>query len=348
MRALATVDTVTSISPIPGADRIVVAHVRGWNAVVKKDEFQPGDVCVYFEIDAFLPLSDPRYSFLAPRGVRTLHTGQEGYALRTAKLRGVISQGLALPIGLFPELVNIPPGTDVTNILNILKWEPPIPASLAGVSAGAWPSWLSKTDEERIQNTPGLFHYAATRPDGASWECYEKIDGASMSVFYHDGEFGVGSRTINLLEKKDNSLWRLARELGLENILTTMGVDALQGEIYGEGIQGNPLRVRGQHYAVFDVWADRTRLPRAEWPEMFHTMSVPRREDFEDLKRYPTAESLIAAVDGMRSVITPDRLAEGVVYRHPALATVVNPLTGFQEKASFKTISNKYLLKNEQ
>lgn len=348
MRALATVDTVTDITPIEGADRIVVAHVRGWRIVVKKGEFSPGDLCVYFEIDSFLPATDPRYSFLTERSTRTTVEGVQGHPLRTVKLRGVVSQGLAMRTELFPEISGMPPGTDVTEILNITKWEPPIPAELAGTVAGAWPGWLTKTDEERIQNTPGLFSYASQRFDGAAWEAYEKIDGASMSVFLHDNIFAVASRNRNLLETPDNSLWKLARHLNLENILRDTSIDAIQGEIFGEGIQGNPLRMRGQHYAIFDVWQNRQRIPRTEWPTIISQMSVPRRQDYEHPDLFRTQETLLETVNGMKSIINTTRSAEGVVYRHPTLTEVTDPETGHATKASFKVISNTYLLKHEQ
>ena len=84
-RHLATVETITEIAPIPAADAIVRARVRGWDVVVRLDEFRVGDRCVYFEIDSLLDVADPRFEFLAPRGVRTTVDGRRGARRRSAR-----------------------------------------------------------------------------------------------------------------------------------------------------------------------------------------------------------------------------------------------------------------------
>lgn len=348
MRKLATVETVTRIDPIPGADRIAAATVRGWTVVVAKTDFEPGDRCVFFEIDSFLPVSDPKFEFLIPRGVRTSVDGQVGHPLRTAKLRGVYSQGLILPLAVFPDFAGLPDGADVTPQCGVTLWQPPIPAHLAGTVAGPWPGWLSKTDEERVQNSPDLFAAAlADLHAGHPWNVHEKIDGASMSVFIDaDGTPGVGSRNLNLADTPGNTLWELARRHNLHDRMLADNVDAVQGEAYGESIQGNPLRVRGQKLAVFDVWKNRQRLPRDLWPEWARELSVPRREDYENPQYYTDAETLIRAVDGIRSHIS-DVPAEGIVVR-PAHQTETVVDGGGKVKASFKVISNRYLLKHDR
>lgn len=163
-RKLVTVRKINNIEPIPGADAIEVATVDGWKLVVKKGEFQIGDLCVYFEIDSFLPKSDSRFEFIMRSGVRTFE-GIEGHKLSTIKLRGQISQGLALPVSLFiKDFIDsdfdkgqepcefFTPGQDLTELLGIKKWEPVISADLAGQVEGAFPSFIRKTDQERCQN----------------------------------------------------------------------------------------------------------------------------------------------------------------------------------------------------
>lgn len=162
MRKLVTIRTINELNPIVGADAIEVATVDGWKLVVKKGEFNAGDTCVYFEIDSFLPKSDERYSFIMRSGVRNFE-GVEGHKLRTIKLRGQISQGLALPVTLFPEIqtwfaenfgradVN-PAEMDFSEMLGIKKWEPNIPANMVGQVEGLFPSFIRKTDQERCQN----------------------------------------------------------------------------------------------------------------------------------------------------------------------------------------------------
>ena len=66
------------VKPIDGADRIEQVIIGGWSVVVKKGEFHVGDYVVYIEIDAFLPVSNDLFSFLAPRGTRRMvHNGVE-------------------------------------------------------------------------------------------------------------------------------------------------------------------------------------------------------------------------------------------------------------------------------
>ena len=48
---LASIQTINDIRPIPGADRIEAATVLGYQTVIKKGEFRPGDLCVWHEPD---------------------------------------------------------------------------------------------------------------------------------------------------------------------------------------------------------------------------------------------------------------------------------------------------------
>ena len=155
-RKLATIETVKELKPIPDADLIELAIVRGWQCVVKKGEFKPGDKGVYFEVDSFLPLDD-KYEFLKKTSYKQMRE-EYGYRLKTCKFRGQISQGLFLPLKQFDELKDMvfDIGDDVTKELNIKLYEPPIPAHLAGEVKGAFPTFLRKSDQERIQN---LLHY---------------------------------------------------------------------------------------------------------------------------------------------------------------------------------------------
>jgi RNA ligase (TIGR02306 family) len=342
-RKLATIERIVDVAPIPGADAIVRARVRGWDVVTRVGEFAVGDPCVYFEVDSMLDVTDPRFAFLAPRGTRTDGEGRVGHVLRTVKLRGQYSQGLALPLGAFPELdQGGAPGTDVTGALGVVKWEAPVPASLAGSVRGGRPSWIPVTDEERVQNIPEIL--AAT---GCRWVATEKIDGSSATFYVDPGTehgFGVCSRNLDLLPSGGNTLWALAHATGAVGWLAGLFPGrrvALQGEAFGEGIQGNPLRVRGHRFAAFTLRVDGAEVPRDLWPAEVAALSVPVLGSLE----FPASlEGALAAVDRIKSLISPDRLAEGVVWRGADAAHVA---VGDQiHRASFKVISNGYLLKN--
>jgi RNA ligase (TIGR02306 family) len=147
MRQLASIRTVRDIQPIVGADIIVATQVDGWKCITKKGEFNVGDMGVYFEIDSFLPGSDERFAFLAKQFIN--FEGTIGARIRTIKLKGQLAQGLMLPLRLFPEIVDAQVGMDVTELLNVQKWEPYVPPQLAGEVNGNFPSFIKKTDEER-------------------------------------------------------------------------------------------------------------------------------------------------------------------------------------------------------
>lgn len=99
-RKLVSVQEITNIEPIEGADRIEVARILGWRVVVGKDMgLKPGDRVAYFETDSLLPAYDPRYKSFQARGQKTMIVGSKevtGHVLRTVKLRGVYSQGLIM------------------------------------------------------------------------------------------------------------------------------------------------------------------------------------------------------------------------------------------------------------
>jgi RNA ligase (TIGR02306 family) len=105
-RKLVTVRQIYNLEPIDGADAIEVATIEGWKVVVKKGEFKVGEQCVYFEIDSFLPEGNPAWQFLVDKQGREFE-GVRGHRLRTIKLRGVLSQGLALPITSLLKVVEV-------------------------------------------------------------------------------------------------------------------------------------------------------------------------------------------------------------------------------------------------
>lgn len=147
-RKLASIRTITDIRPIENADMIELASVGGWNVVVAKNVgHKVGDWVVYCEIDSFLPIRE-EFEFLRKSSYKKMGD-QEGFRLKTVKLRGQISQGLILPFHILPFGYTFHEGQDVSDILGIIKYEPPIPAELAGKVKGVFPSFIPKTDEER-------------------------------------------------------------------------------------------------------------------------------------------------------------------------------------------------------
>lgn len=109
-RALAYIVNCGRVFEIVGADNIALAEVNGWKVIIKKNEISEGDKCVFFEIDSKLPEAEWS-EFLRPKH----------FKIKTMKLSkfNAISQGLLMPITLFPELADMEVGTDVTDILKV-------------------------------------------------------------------------------------------------------------------------------------------------------------------------------------------------------------------------------------
>ena len=203
MRKLVTIQKIVDITPIPDADKIELAQVLGWQCVIKKDTFKIGDLCVYFEVDSYLPINDIRFEFLRASSYRNNEVMGEGYRIKTQKLRGQISQGLVLPLSEFPELKNANIDEDVSTLLNVVKWDMPEMESNAGTIVGDKPHGIPTTDETRVQSIDALRQQLL----GKRYYISTKMDGTSCTAYLKNGEFGVCSRNNLLKDDGKSSMW---------------------------------------------------------------------------------------------------------------------------------------------
>ena len=374
-RKLASIQRVREIVPIEGADAIEIAVINSWRVVTKKNEFKAGDLCVYFEIDSFLPIEE-EFEFLRKSSFKKMGD-QEGFRLKTIKLRGQVSQGLCLPLsilendsemkigiskqpwgdqlqlGPYDDAIVIEEGADVTDYLGVIKYDPPVPAQLAGKVKGYFPSFLRKTDEERVQNLTKAYEGWK----GQSFYVTEKLDGSSATFYFKDGVFGVCSRNLELAEpepfiegemlmcqdgverpKQENSFWKVARHLQLEDWLSKQNTNyAIQGELIGEGIQGNPYRIKGQTVRFFNAFNIDTQeyLGLEDFESLISSMGLVTVPVIDrDFTLPATVDDLLQYAE-LKSLLNPDFDREGVVIR------------SLDRKISFKAISNKFLLKEK-
>lgn len=329
MRKLASIRQISELHLIEGADKIELAIVDSWKVVVGKG-LKVGDKVCYCEIDSFLPLK-PEFEFLRKSCYKKLADGTEGFRLRTIKLRGQISQGLCIPLHELPQIADRELGKDVSEILGIIKYEPPVPAQLAGSAKGNFPSFLKKTDEERVQNlTKEYQEYLAS---GKQFYATEKLDGSSATFYLRDGQFGVCSRNLELKENEGNSFWTVARSLNIEEKLKVLPFNAcLQGELIGEGIQGNPYKIRGQDVRFFNLFNIDTYgiLPVDDLIEFCNKVGLLTVPLF-DIALPKTIDELLIMAEG-KSKLNQEAEREGLVIRST------------DSKISFKVISNKFLL----
>lgn len=363
-RKLVTVRMVSEIRPIDKADRIELAVVEGgWQCVVKKGEFSPGDIGVYFEIDSFLPMSNPIFEFL--RKDSRVWDGNLGTRLRTIRLRGSLSQGLLLPMKDLQFQKDVGKAKDLAKFFGVVKWEREIPekveykkswinstirflvpnryigavfAYLYGVKKlqSSWPPFLRKTDEERIQN---IISEKAGSID--LFEVTGKMDGSSMTVYVNKGIFGVCSRNRSIAPGEGGNFNKIVDKYNLRTLLPSiMGAQniAIQGELCGPNIQGNYEELDDHDFFVFRVWDIDRQCYMS--PAGRDNVLEQLRYGGVDLKKVPFIQRTTLAM--FKTVNDFLDLADG-----PSLKAKNREGVVFQKvdgTDSFKVISNTYLL----
>lgn len=370
-RKLASVQRIKALLPIPGADKIEIALILGWQVVVKKGEFMEDDQVYFFEIDSWIPHT--LAPFLTGAGKEPkVFNDIPGERLKTVKLRKTLSQGLVLPIpddiaGMYAE------GQDVTEVLNIQKWEAVEKVSGTrmpnGTTLRPFPSFLKKTDQERIQNCGGIVQHAleevfeaTVKKDGSSCTVF-RVDPSSpfytaasrliskeksfwkrMIAFFHVKEpvFGICTRNTMLPLYGDSNFHPAA----IPALMALHEPDmkgrsfAIQGEVVAPNIQDNHEKVFEPEFHAFDVFdIDRQEYMRPGFRQTFcwayHIPHVTilangKLENIIDYSGNVVSDVLrYAEGDGDN----PDVIREGVVFK------------SYERDFSFKAVSNEYLLK---
>ena len=372
MRKLVTIRKISSIIEIKDCTEIALGVVDGWSVIIKKSELKIGDPCVFFEIDSFLPM-EPRYEFLKKT---TKFNGTEGYRIRTKKLKSYISQGLALPLSMFPELtINIQEAiddnTDFSETLGVIKYDLEQFCGVNNTSKsekpGKFPSFIPKTDQPRIQNLPHLFttnkedtFEETLKLDGSSMTCYKVSSNPTLlqkflSLFgikTPTTKFGVCSRNVDLKRTANtvmtfdnggkesvydqSDFWATAIKLDLANRVP-VGY-AIQGELIGPKIQANHEKVTELQYYVFDVFniSEQRYLLPQERRDFCRTLDIPH-VPVMNVEATPLQLTLDQLLHHVDTEsMSPKTVSEGRVYK-----SNTNPLL------SFKVINNRYLLKHE-
>lgn len=321
--SVAFVGSITEIKIIQNADRIVLAEVScgdggTWNGVVGIGQFNVGDKVNVFLQDALIPqtLIDSDLQFLkSPK-------------IKMSRLRGVPSECLITKVFQGGDV-----GEAIDDKLGVIKYEKKLPVELMGMAEGNFPSnLLPKTDEVNFQAVPEMVELLKTIP------CYStiKMDGTSATYIKHEGKFYVCSRNLELKDG-ENVYWRMAREYDIENKLPE-GI-AIQAEIYGEGIQGNPLGITGQAIAVFNVYdiANHAYFGRKDFDILCKQYEFPAVSlvcYYEHGLTQTTSEELRATAERVKYQNGAN--AEGLVFR-PMEETYIG-----NKRVSFKVLSLSY------
>ncbi len=324
MRELIKKRVIDKITPVPNSDNLEACHLQGWVVLAHKGEFKENEEVIYVEIDSVLP-KWPCFEFLTNRCSK-----YGGYYIKTIRLRGTYSQGLIVKESdlapyTFEDLVE---QTQHVDALKAAQSEQP-------TRQDSFPYWITKTDEERIQNLrPPFIPKDKTLED---LFITEKIDGTSATYFIDPdtNEFGFASRNYRLDPAQDppSVYGEIAQKYKIEEKLRNSNIAWIQGEIVGPGIQKNPLQLTEKQFYVFNIAtpenADKLDLPKV--PKLTSASSAASASNLEDYNFW-------LDLANRKSVINPKVKAEGIVVRMGK--------TQFDKSQSFKVINNDYLLTN--
>lgn len=376
-RKLVTIRKIGAIIPITGCDNISLAVIDGWTVIIKNTEFSVGDYAVFFEIDSFIPASDARFEFLKKT---TTFEGKEGYRLKTMKMKGVLSQGLALPffyLGLGYASIEqyYKDQTDIADLFGIIKYDNSIqeldqrPGLKSGKPRGSFPAFIPKTDQERIQN---LTHLWKTLPSDTAFEETLKLDGSSMTCYkieqiptlwqrfkslfgftipnYH---FGVCSRNLELARSANNVITFDNQGKSSEYNQSDFWRTAISYDIEsklptGYAVQGELIGPK--------IQANHEKVSKLEY-HIFDVFDINT-----GLYLRPLDRREFCAEHGLPHVPVTDTMFQPFQYTLQELLEHVdtesmNPNTISEDRVykaingsnlSFKVINNKYLLKSEQ
>lgn len=346
-RCLARIVTVDKLSPIEGALNIELAHVLGWQCVVKKNNYNVGDLAIYFAIDSVLDPLQKNFSFL------------EGKRLKSKKILNALSQGLLGPLSWLTDFDNgidlnkIKLDDDVTKLLNVRKFV--MTAELQqymdnNEEKRRFPHFVPQTDEERLQNIPKVLHSLTDKEVVIT----RKEDGTSTTYIYcknkqseenTDDLFLICGRN-KILTKANASdftsgphYFDIADKFNIEDKMRKLGKNiGIQGEIVGPKINCNRLKLTEHDYRVFNIWdIDNQRYLMWE-----HVVEITNKLG---LNCVPLIyKGLFKSEWSVRELL---KMANDIEYTKdvPAEGMVVKTNEDTQPRHSFKVISNKFLLK---
>jgi RNA ligase (TIGR02306 family) len=242
---LASIEIIKNIREHSNAESLEIAEILGWQTIVKKGIHKEGDKVVFITIDTIVP----RYNwseFLVDQ-----KNPDKPIRLKNIKLRGEYSSGLVIPLSEFPEQFTetVVVGENLTELLGVTKYIKEISANLSGETLGDFPtSIISKTDEDNGLNDPNLVEKVLNHDSHIT--VTQKLDGSSITLIVEDGALSqVCTRNLSKKETENNTFWKAARKLTIPANWT--GV--IQGELVGNGIQRNQLKLEDVKIFVFQI-----------------------------------------------------------------------------------------------
>lgn len=304
---LATIEKITEILPIVGADRIELAKIQGYQSVINKNLYQVGDLVAFIQPDTMMPRREYN-KFLWPK----IDPSPEGapIRLRTCKFKKELSMGLIVSLSHLPQGQYIE-NQDVTDILGITKYES---HSVFNVNAaGSFPSWLRKSDETNILSKIGVFEELKGK------DCYITIknDGSSAKFSLKDGNFQVFSRSLEVKHDNENPWSIIASKLDIESKLRKINRNiCLCAELIGPKMNGNKMGLTELDAKIYDIW-DIDRQVYLGYKDMINILQIIGLESVELFEKgmfnYDLIKDLQSKIDVLR--YKNGEFIEGVVIR---------------------------------
>lgn len=403
-RELAYVVEVDGIEPIVGSDNCEAAVIGGWRVMVKKGEFQPGDLAIYFEIDSKVDPENLAFEFLAKKhfAVKTqkytfggkgnfisqgliMRPADLGWTVESAQFAGGVlyvvdaegNQHFAEDESRFvTELLKVTYYVAEDNSRKSNKFDPNAALNRAlarhpklakkygkliknnkfarGLfmllfgkkkvsDLDQFPTFVSKTDEERIQNMPFILN------DEGDWIVTEKIDGTSTTAALQVGKFGkhkfwICSRNVAFGKKNKSCFYEtnvyteMCEKYKFEDVLANIAKKfnaktvALQGETYGATIQKRDYNMKDRDFRGFNLYIDGKRMNSEEAEKLVAEYGIKWVPIIETIKLPKTVDEMLTYAASAPSVIDGG-MREGVVLR------------SIDATKSFKAVSNEFLLK---
>ena len=369
-RSLAHIEQIISLEPIENSDFLEKATVLGWHLVVKKEEFKVGDKIIYIEVDSVLP-ETPEFEFMA----------KYKYRVKTIKLRGQISQGMILPISCLQQNESyFSIGHDVTDLLGITKYLSKSERDelaedsrkialeksrlkkfmyrfnwyrrlfMPRKQVVGFPYWVSKTDEERIQNIPQVLNdfkdelvYITEKVDYQSATFTGKILQNTTPIIgkYLPKKFKFIVASRNLMNNDKSSLyWQIATKYNLDRILKENPTLTIQGEQGSSKIQGNKYGISEPKIWIFNIYDHENNYHYDYWEMLdfcnkYSLTPVPFISQIRLSDIATTVDEMVEYSKG-KSVINNKINREGVVVRC---------IKDGKKLLSFKAINPEFLLK---
>ncbi|EON97121.1 putative rna drb0094 family protein [Phaeoacremonium minimum UCRPA7] len=367
-RRLVTVRKVTGVRTIKRsrADLVTVDH--SWTVVAQKEEYTIGQIVVYFEVDSFIPSSDPRMWEYSPWFIE--FDGQKGYHVRSEVTYGELSQGLIFPIEAFNNieavLIEKQRSHDLAEAFRILremsfesdlgvkKWE--VLEDTNEIVLGKAPAFFPRPGAPRAQNLPRLFDHRGLQID---YQITEKLDGLSMTVYCVNKNsvwcralpqlspeskqetathrVGIANQKYDIAEREEDLYWQTAKQASLLDKISKIGGNvAVQGELVGHTIKRNSIGFGpGEHrfliFDIFDIDKQRHRST-SEVEALCRKLSLPHVPIIAHCKLGEFATSLAELLEKAEGTGMLGKMREGLVFKTKS------------STAAFKVIANSWLL----